>query len=190
MTESEPRVLILVGISGTGKTTLTRDLMEKDHYGVVPGLFTRDYRADELKAENRRISDSEFDQLSRKNRLLWDIHAGYGTRYGIDTADIDLALKDTGRQYAKALIPEAALAFAEYCGHQTVRTMFIPAPPTDVLRQRMLQRGDDLASVQRRLDNEDSADWLARVSMDGIVYVSSSKSIAGLRQEALTLMSS
>lgn len=191
MSEFEkPRILTLVGISGTGKTTLMRNLMESDDFRVVRGVFNRPPRINELNEENLRITDDEFDQLARDERLLWDIKAGYGVRYGIDTDDIERALRDTDHQYVNALIPEAAITFIRHCGPRAVRTMFVPAPPPEVLRQRMLDRGDDPEKVEARLQHEDSAEWLGRLSVIENLHVTQATTIEGLHAEALQLMSS
>jgi guanylate kinase len=186
----QPRILTFVGVSGTGKTTLSRQLHARDNFRVLPGVFTREPRVGEFSKENRQLSNEEFDELAMGGDLLWDLRGGDGTRYGKSKADIDAALRDHDQQYVHALIPDAAVTFAQYCGPAAVRTMFLPAPHPQELRERMLRRGDAKESVDGRLAIENPEEWLEIVRDIPGLHIAEATDLEGLHSEALNLMES
>jgi guanylate kinase len=81
-----PRVLVLIGPSGTGKSSVVRELHRRGAALVRPTWTTRPPRRDELDGslEHRFVSDPEFDVLDRDGFFCQTGSiAGIAHRYGL-----------------------------------------------------------------------------------------------------------
>jgi guanylate kinase len=145
-------VFIISAPSGTGKTTLVREMIRQ-----VPGLqfsvsfTTRLPRPDEKEGEDYHfVSHSAFQKMVEKNDFL-EWAEVLGNRYGTPRPDlkkmelegVDLIL-DIDTQGAKKVAREIA---------QPVLIYLLP-PSLRVLRDRLINRGvDSLERVKFRLSN-------------------------------------
>lgn len=89
---ADPKILlVLVGISGSGKTFLTAALARERGFAVIPSLTTRAPREDEARSTDRRFcTRPEFDLLREQQRVICG-RFFFGNWYGHDTAAIDAA---------------------------------------------------------------------------------------------------
>jgi guanylate kinase len=145
-------IFIISAPSGTGKTTLVRELIRQ-----LPGLqfsvsfTTRLPRPDEKEGEDYYfVSHSAFQKMVEKNDFL-EWAEVLGNRYGTPRPDlkkmelegVDLVL-DIDTQGAKKVTREIA---------QPVLIYILP-PSLRVLRERLINRGvDSLERVKFRLSN-------------------------------------
>lgn len=84
-------LVVLGGISGSGKTFLTSLLAEKSGFAVIPSLTTRQPRAGEGGSIDRHFCTlSQFEQLQNENRILCGRHF-FGNWYGLDVTMVDAA---------------------------------------------------------------------------------------------------
>jgi guanylate kinase len=145
-------IFIISAPSGTGKTTLVRELIQE-----LPGLrfsvsfTTRLPRPDEREGEDYHfVSHSTFQKMVERNEFL-EWAEVLGNRYGTPRPDlkkmelegVDLIL-DIDTQGAKKVTKEIA---------QPVLIYLLP-PSLRVLRERLINRGvDSLERVKFRLSN-------------------------------------
>jgi guanylate kinase len=145
-------IFIISAPSGTGKTTLVREVMQR-----LPGLrfsvsyTTRLPRPNEREGEDYLfVSHAAFQKMIEKNEFL-EWAEVLGNRYGTPRPDLkklesegmDLIL-DIDTQGAKKVIKEIA---------QPVLIYLLP-PSLKVLRERLINRGvDSLEMIKFRLSN-------------------------------------
>lgn len=147
---SKPRsglIFVVSGASGTGKTTLCRDLESDMGLFFSVSATTRAPRNGEIEGRDYRfLSRSEFDKMQENNQFLeWaEVHGqSYGTlREPIESRlregnDVLLDLDTQGAIQLKALFPQAVL-------------IFIKAPSLEELGKRLTSRGTDSAEVIAR----------------------------------------
>lgn len=144
-------MIILSAPSGTGKTTLRRELLKRDsrvRYSV--SATTRPKRSEEQDgADYLFISEAEFDELIDKDGLLeWE--EVYGHRYGTPRARVE-ELLERGHDVVMDLDIKGALHVKRL--YPTCVTIFLLPPSLEELRRRLETRGQDAKEVvQARLD--------------------------------------
>ncbi len=84
------KVLVVIGPSASGKSTVVRELARRGRIAVTPSWTTRPRRADEHgdTLEHRFVSEEEFDRLERQ-RFFLDVVRMFGLpyRYGLPPVD-------------------------------------------------------------------------------------------------------
>jgi len=145
-------IFIISAPSGTGKTTLVREIIQK-----LPGLqfsvsfTTRLPRPNEKEEEDYHfVSHSTFQKMVEKNSFL-EWAEVLGNRYGtprpdfkkLELEEVDLIL-DIDTQGAKKVMKEI--------GHPVL--IYLLPPSLKVLKERLVNRGgDSLEMVKFRLSN-------------------------------------
>lgn len=134
------RLFVVSGASGTGKTTLCRDLERELGLFFSVSVTTRAPRVGEVAGRDYHfISQEEFDKMVSEGRFLeWaGVHGKfYGTPRGpVESSlqegrDVLLDLDTQGALNLKKILPEAVL-------------IFIKPPSIDELRKRLESRGTD-----------------------------------------------
>ena len=174
-------IVTLTGASGTGKTTLAKRLLTKlNGARMLTSFTTRAARPSDLPGEYEYLSREALERMRADGRFQWTTDLS-GTSYGTTTESLRTALEDDGSASIMILVPETLpklYAFADSLGKRDcIRSFFLLSPPTDVLRERMVSRGDDAASIERRL--ADCAEWehVARVSDVPYDYIEDNDSL-------------
>jgi guanylate kinase len=142
------RLYMIVGPSGTGKSTLAKTMTEEGIVEVVSHT-TRAPREGEIPGRSYHfVSGEEFEKLVNQGQMLE--HVTYsGNRYGVSRAAVEQAVS-----HGPACIVvegHGAIQIKKALGDDAVHIFFLVPPPPDVLRARMLARGDDAAKVDLRL---------------------------------------
>ena len=132
-------IVLLVGKSGSGKTSVARRLEEKYDLKQVQSYTTRKPRYDG-ETGHTFVSDKQFDGL-------YDIVAqtNYdGVRYAATAGQIDM-------NDIYVIDPFGVESFLEtYHGGKTYIIVYLSASKR-VCKKRMIQRGDDKQSIKNRL---------------------------------------
>lgn len=151
MSEGDGITWVLAAPSGTGKTTLCREVLERDvHVTLSVSHTTRSKRPEEDEGRHYHFVDAgEFGRLVAAGAFLE--HAEYNDhQYGTSWAAIDaeasngrdvlLEIEVQGARQVRKRLPEA-------------RLIFVLPPSMHVLEQRLEKRGtDSRQAILRRID--------------------------------------
>jgi guanylate kinase len=145
------RVWVLVGPSGTGKTTIARDLVAQ-----VPRLkkaitcTTRPPRDGEREGVDYFfVSEEQFDFLLASGKLIeHTIYGGY--RYGLPV-DQFLAAEQAGDDMLAVLDIQGVHHLRSTFGRERVQAIFLCSPSEEELKRRMRERGSSPEEISKRL---------------------------------------
>lgn len=153
-------IWVFTGPSASGKTSLAKAIGLKK----IISTTTRKRREGEVDGVDYHfISRSKF-------KLLYDLcefveHTIYdGNLYGLHISDIEDAIESNEDTYC--IVDHIGVEYLKRNFNNNVRVIFVYADK-EVLRERMIQRGDSLESIEKRLstyENEmkykDYADYI------------------------------
>lgn len=153
-------ITVLVGKSGSGKTTVAKMLEKMYGFEKIVTYTTRDRRLGETNGKDYHfVSQSEFDSMKESGKFLESrmYHAWFGdVSYGSLTSDY---LKtDSPQNRVVILNPDGVIALYKekelrddfdeiYC--------FYLEADDDTLMNRLFVRGDNPKEIYRRLDADD-----------------------------------
>ncbi len=139
-------LLVMSSPSGAGKTTLSRALLAADnqiHMSV--SVTTRPPRPGELDGKDYFfISKERFFEM-RDNGALLEWAEVFGNLYGTPRAAVEEALSK-GRDVLFDIDWQGTQQLEQAMGDDLVRIFILP-PSTDELRDRLIKRAQDAASV-------------------------------------------
>jgi len=145
---SSPRLFVVASPSGGGKTSLVNALLQQDeHVALSVSHTTRAPRPGEQEGVHYYfVDDATFEALAEEGAFLEHARV-FGSRYGTGRAavtrqlasgfDVLLDIDWQGARQVRKSFPAA-------------RTIFILPPSLDVLRQRLVKRGQDSEEVIAR----------------------------------------
>jgi guanylate kinase len=159
--KKRPRIVIVSGPSGVGKTTICKRLLERmDNLYLSTSTTTRPKSDAEVDGDDYWfLSDDEFEQRARKGMFLEHAEV-FGSRYGTPRDKVEQALEQgktvileidvQGAKQVKAQYPDAVM-------------IFILPPTQGELAERINDRGrEDSEASELRLDGasfEIAAGW-------------------------------
>jgi guanylate kinase len=146
-------LLIISSPSGAGKTTLTRDLLERLHdFTFSVSHTTRKPRATEQEGRDYYfVPHARFEEL-RKAQAFAEWAEVHGNSYGTSLAELERARREhkagivfdvdhQGARQIRALRPDAI-------------SVFVLPPSWEELKRRLRGRGsDDESAIERRFNN-------------------------------------
>lgn len=148
------KILTLTGVSGTGKTTVCKELIENHDCTFLVSITTREKRDSDLEGEFEYLSEEDFLKEKAADKFLWTSYH-YGNWYGTRKADIINALySDTIS--LMILVPDVVPILHQYAGDD-VLSLFMEDLPQETLRKRMEERGDKEEIITKRL--QAIGDW-------------------------------
>ena len=146
-----PRLVVISGLSGAGKTTLAQALLQDPRYKRALTATTRSPRGGEVDGVDYHfLSGQAFDVGIEEGAFLeWAVVYG-GHRYGTPRKNVE-AILDSGRH---------CLLVIDVQGAATLRTqgvdalfVFLKAPSLEELERRLRGRGeDDDEAIHARLE--------------------------------------
>lgn len=159
------RLIMVVGNSGAGKTSIMRSLMDNE----IISITTRDKRKGEKEGiDYDYISHKKFDKLLNEGKLAE--HSSYsGNSYGITHDEITSKLA-AGDCFA-IVEHYGMLMLTAYCMHNHIpyTTIFIYNTLGEAIKC-MLDRGDSLDQAVKRTARYDEETALGRTHCQYIVY--------------------
>jgi guanylate kinase len=163
-TRAGPLIFVIFGAGGVGKgTVVSRLLRLTDGLWLSRSWTTRPRRPSEADDAYVFVSHDQFlDRVGAGGFLEWTQFAGNGHLYGTPTVeapegfDVVLEIDSQGAVQVKDRYPEAVL-------------IFIAAPSREAQERRLRQRGDDEASIEKRLAIAEDEEKLGRAIADFVV---------------------
>lgn len=145
---------LIVGASGSGKTTIANILEDKYGYKQIQSYTTRPPRS-ENETGHTFVNDAFFDQLT--NFIGYTRYNGY--RYGATTEQADKAdiyvIDPAGVEYLKA-----------HYDNRPIRVITITSPIHTRIA-RMENRGDNFTNIMKRIVNDiDFRNFLGDYNID------------------------
>ncbi|MGO9818738.1 MAG: guanylate kinase [Acidocella sp.] len=147
--------LVLAAPSGAGKTTLSRLLLEQDDaLSLSVSVTTRARRPGEKEGKHYYfISQERFDEMVEANELL-EYARVFGRSYGTPRAPVEAAL-NAGQDVMFDIDWQGFHQLRASMGGDVVG-VFINPPSLDVLRHRLVKRGDTLEQVEARMEHAEA----------------------------------
>ena len=183
------KLLCVIGPSGSGKSTYVNYVREKKGYGEIIATTTRLPRVGEVDGKDYHfVSDDEFLSIEMIQK---DEYAGH--YYGTAQKDLDDAFKKSDCAFM-VVTYEGAMDFQQLFHRKhldiQVITLFVYTP-IDILKQRMIHRGDDIEKINERIVNiEKRKEYENMNKTDYVFHVNTSLSLEECCQEFLQLVES
>ncbi len=159
-----PKIVTFTGASGTGKSTIVKELLKDSRaFRLVTSTTTRPSRGSDLPGEYEHWTPQQMAEDA--SLFIWKTeYAGncYGTRYRVLNDACELP-----QTSLMILVPEVMPVLFHYYGKH-VLPFYVRAPDEDLLRLRLLRRGDDPESIERRLQT--ISDWERQATEGKIPY--------------------
>jgi guanylate kinase len=138
-----PTILVIIGPSGTGKSTLARNLEERGLIQITKTWTTRPSRADETGTEHRFVNEIDFAKHEAKGGFLATVAPfGLTHRYGLPPAAIPSPPTVPSVLLRAPLVPLFARHYPNYKVYQIEDDYSVVA---DRLNQRAIL-GEELGS--------------------------------------------
>lgn len=158
------RVFVVFGPGGVGKGTLVARLLTlRGHLWLSRSWTTRPRRVTEAEGAYVFVTREEFMARAKAGGFVeWTTFSGNGHLYGTPTleapagCDVVLEIEIDGAAQIKARYPDAVL-------------IMVIAPSREVQAARLRLRGDDEASVKRRLAVSPDEERSGRQMADHVV---------------------
>jgi len=149
-------IVTISGASGAGKTTIAGWLLRLlPNSGMVPSHTTRSSRPSDIGGEYIHISKFIFWLFNIFRFFIWTVHP-YGHNYGTAKRSVNKALRDNTCFGIMLLFDtvDKLRSYARKRGEENqVISFYIISPPIEVLRERLIGRGENPESVERRLSD-------------------------------------
>jgi guanylate kinase len=145
-----PRLVVISGLSGAGKTTLAETLLRDPRYKRALTATTRAPRGGEVDGVDYHfLGEAAFDAGIEEGAFLeWAVVYG-GHRYGTPRKNVE-AILDSGR-HCLLVIDVQGAATLRAAGVDAL-FVFLKAPSLEELERRLRSRGeDDDAAIRSRL---------------------------------------
>jgi guanylate kinase len=154
-------MLVLSSPSGTGKSTIARNLLSNEpNLTMSVSVTTRKRRGSEIDGTHYHfISEREFDRLKDSDALLEWAHV-HGNYYGTPRDAVELALGD-GRDMLFDIDYQGGQQLMEKARIDVVSVFLLP-PSMAELKKRLVRRAEDAQDViDQRLANaaEEITHW-------------------------------
>lgn len=151
--EKPGKIIAISGVSGVGKTTLLEHLLQMTGTTLIESLTTRRGRGRDRPGEFRTITSSEFKRNKAEGKFLWtaDVH---GEQYGTPKSSVDQAFED--RELSLMVIKfNCAATLLDYASGigcvGNILPIYVLSPGEEIIRKRLLARGDDPRDVEKRI---------------------------------------
>jgi len=146
-------MFIIEAPSGTGKTTIIKELLAKDpNLKFSVSVTTRPKREGEIEGvDYYYITNKEYDRLKAKDAFYEYVDSQYGSRYGTLKSEVDTFI-DVGQDVIFDLDWVGMLQMRQKAPEKVVSIYLLP-PSVAEVKKRLINRGTDSAAIiEKRMD--------------------------------------
>jgi guanylate kinase len=149
---SSPKLIVLSAPSGSGKTTIAREILRRHpELRFSVSATTRPKREYETDGKDYFFLTKEEFESKIQNNALAEWEQIYGNYYGTLRSEIDSALR-SGTAMMFDIDVKGALSIKQQYPDDTI-LIFITPPSIEVLTERLHNRKtEDVATIRRRLE--------------------------------------
>ncbi len=135
---SRSKFLLLLGVSGVGKSTIIRELRKlDDRFIYISPFMTRELRVGET--DKNPITDAQMDEMDREGKLLV-VNELYGVRYATPREPIERAF--TEEKFPLLDWPIDRLSVMRDAFPGMLYTVYVEPPDRETLRRRLADGRD------------------------------------------------
>ncbi|WP_137743408.1 guanylate kinase [Robertmurraya siralis] len=156
------KLFIFMGASGSGKSTIQHSLPIE----FMTNCTTRPLRKGEIDGYHiKNVTKDEFLRLEKEG-YFFETNIYSGNHYGTPQNKVDELLK--GKPFHCTKDIRGVMALKDRLGNKAV-SIYIKPPSIEELKKRMLERGDSVEDIQKRIkhllhtkemENEKYADYV------------------------------
>ncbi|MDO8474403.1 MAG: hypothetical protein Q7S62_02570 [bacterium] len=160
-------IVTLTGASGVGKTTITdKLLLSIPDIKFIGTLNTRERRKIDRPEDSYSVSQQEFEKRKQAGEFLWTVKVHEHWKGTLKSAVDDALLRPSSSLII--LVPEIVPILLKYAPNH-VFSFFIPSPSEEILRARLLKRGDSSQDIEQRIN--DCKRWDDAAKASGLPYI-------------------
>jgi|GEM_PF-882801 len=179
-----PTIFTITGASGVGKTSIIKRFLEvRSSSRLIQSVTSRPARPTDLDGEYEyEVSMSDFEV--RKDDFLW-MATAHGNCYATCRKSVcEFWLRQTSfSPGCMILVPSVLPILRKYLVDcDRLISFYVLSPPEEELRRRLTARGDDEATIERRIDECKKWDTEALQSDIPYVFLSNSESDIGIER--------
>lgn len=154
--ENNVKIYVFNGASGTGKSTLAKMLTKTYEIPELISTTSRAIRAGEIQGNSYHfISNNDFFLLKENNGFAESTNYDE-SNYGLTWKEIENKVTNKTKIITVVLDDVGVKALKNIFGKDSVKSIFLHAP-LNVLENRMIERGDSIDSVKKRLKNAETS---------------------------------
>ena len=145
-------IYCILGMTGTGKTTLAREVSKKLKIPIIISYTSRPIREGEQQdvdyhyVDNKYFDDNKDDFIEMRE---YEVYDGSIWKYGYKKSDFSNKNKD----YIVVIETDGYKAFKEYFGRDKLKPILINSQIGD-LYLRLQKRGDNEKEIERRINDD------------------------------------
>ncbi len=144
-------LIVVSGVSGSGKNTVIEKLMEKDkNFKVFKSATTRKARENENKKGIYLFMTKEEFEKKIENNEFFEFEKVHDNFYGILKVQLDLVCKNKQFNYIRDIDVNGNLKLRKHFAKEDILSIFLDAPD-DILKDRLIKRGESIESIDKRL---------------------------------------
>ncbi|MBI3632433.1 MAG: hypothetical protein HY225_03225 [Candidatus Vogelbacteria bacterium] len=177
----------ITGSSGVGKTTIVKRLQVlRPDLRLITSHTSRSARDSDIPGEyNCNISQEDF--VKNKEDYLWVVVA-HGNYYGTtkrSVEDVFVSEASLNSPLLMIIVPESVALLRQYLefmgvDESQILSFYVLAPNEEELRRRLVARGDDALSIERRVSDCKEWDKIALTSDIPYIFLSNNDSMMGV----------
>ena len=185
------KIVTITGSSGAGKTSIIKRLLAQNSlFKLVTSFTTRTARPSDLPGEYQcEVFAKTFEAWNKENKFLWLVSV-HNNSYGTLKESVDAALISSAISFMP-IVPDVIQPLRDYADTKLtgrVLSFYILSPPEEELRRRLKLRGEDDATIEKRVSDCKQWDEAARNSGIPYIFITNNELDHGVGKAALEIL--